>query len=206
MKYGLIITCVLLSNPAMLVCRELTGTVYSEHSGPSGRGTGFVKLSTNVGIVSIRYQKPIQGDLKSQACYELGAIWTVDTKRLDGEDELVRVRCDGRLDTHVHSAWLAVLRYLQNVAESDGQKIGFDRNRRGPVTVNIDDVRADISGYLNFPGNGMCLEVKNRTDTKRIVITSSAECYFTPDLDFTVELVGSSEWHVTGVRAVPPRH
>ena len=46
----------------------------------------------------------------------------------------------------------------------------------------------------------------NRINTKRTVITSSADCYFTPDLDFTVDLVDSSQWRVTSVRALPPRY
>jgi hypothetical protein len=123
----------------------------------------------------------------------------------DGEEELVRVRCNGSLDGEIHSAWLAVLSYLQNVAESAGQKVGFEPNRRGPVIVNMGNVRVDISGYLNFPGNGMCLEMKNRIDPKGILITSSADCYFTPDLDFTVDLQDSSQWRVTSVRAAPSR-
>ena len=52
-KLGLIFACILIMNPSTLLCRELTGTVYADHSGRSGNGTGEVQLSTKTGLVPI---------------------------------------------------------------------------------------------------------------------------------------------------------
>lgn len=183
---GLILACILIINPSTLLCRELTGTVFSDHSGPSAKGTGVVQLSTRVGLVSIQYQKPIEQDFADKRCSEVGAIWTVQTRPLLGVDELVRAHCVGNVETEVHSAWMAVRNFIKTVATAAGQELGYQPNRRGPVNVKMGEVQTDLAGYLNFGSTGMCLEMKQRVDAKTIIIASSADCFFFPELDFRV--------------------
>jgi hypothetical protein len=200
---GLIVTCIMIMSPSTLQSRELTGIVYSHHCGPSGTGTCEVQLSTKTGLVHFAYQKPIKLDSSDDRCWEVGAIWTVETERRTGE--LVRVHCVGKLDTDVHSAWMAVRNYIKAVAKAAGEELGYQPNRRGPVNAKMGEVEIDLSGYLNFGSTGMCLEMKQHIDNNTILIESSADCYFIPDIDFRVEQIRPTAWEVTSVKAVPPR-
>ncbi len=187
--------------PSALSGRELTGAVYWDHSGLSGRGVGDVALSTSNGSVVIHYQKgEVTTKFSDGTCAELGAIWTAQTKRSpSGTDELISVKCDGRLDATVHGAWLAVRDFLRVAAENAGYKVGYDPNRRGPIRLRLGQVENDISGYLNFGSTGMCLEMKKQVDQRTVLIHASEDCYFWPLLDFTVERDASSVWRVTEV-------
>jgi hypothetical protein len=196
--------CCLLGIGSTILGRDLSGTVYSDHSGPSGNGTGIVTLATSTGLISIHYQKPIHQDFLGDNCRHLGALWTVRTapwtarpeqKSLEME-ELVRARCNGRVDVPVHSAWLATLNYIKEAAHHAGHELGFRPNRFGPINVNMDGINVDVSGYLNFPGNGMCLEVKERVSKATVVIESSADCAFQPDIEFTAKQTGPNTWAV----------
>jgi len=58
----LVVLCALTVNPATLLCRQLEGTLYSDHSGPSGHGVGTLELSTQNSLIPVHYQKPIRND------------------------------------------------------------------------------------------------------------------------------------------------
>ncbi len=203
LKWPSLLLFTLMVTSSALSGRELTGSVFWDHSGPSGQGVGQVALSTRNGSIVIHYQKPVKTMFSDETCEELGAIWTVQTKQSPrATEELVSAKCDGGLDATVHGAWLAVREFLRVAAESAGYKIGFDPNRRGPVRLRLGQVENDISGYLNFGFSGMCLEMKKQVDQRTVLIHGSAECYFMPLLDFTVERDASSEWRVTSVAEV----
>jgi len=102
---------------------------------------------------------------------------------------------------------MAVRKYIRSVANAAGQELGYQPNRRGPVNVKMGEVKVDLSGYLNlnFGSAGMCLEMKQRINSSTIVIESSLDCYFIPNLDFRVEQIRPSTWEVSSVKPVPPR-
>ena len=74
-----------------------------------------------------------------------------------------------------------------------------------PIKVQMNGFTVDISGYLNFGETGMCLEVNNRIDNHTIIIRSSADCYFFPDLDFKMREVSPNVWHVANIATVNPK-
>src|SRR5665213_1608875 len=122
-----------------LLGRDLSGTVYSDHSGPSGAGTGIVELATRTGLISIHYQKPFPGDFSADTCSHLGAIWTVRTEK-NSLEELVGAHCNGRVDVPVHSAWMATLDYVKAAVHRAGFELGFQPNkpRSSRQIVNMD--------------------------------------------------------------------
>ena len=123
------------------------------------------------------------------------------TRGLDHEQELIRAQCNGTVDQAVHSAWQTVLEYIRTTVGAAGHQLGFQAGRRGPIFVTMNGIRVDVSGYLDFPGIGMCLEVKERVSSEIVVITGAADCYFYPDIDFRIERIAPSVWKVTSVRA-----
>lgn len=197
----LIVSFVLIASPSTLLCRQLEGVVYSDHSGPSGHGTGMLELATQIGLVPVHYQKPFRNDFaKIGQCWEVGAIWTVWTSGGPrGGDELVKAHCMGRLDEPIHSAWLATRAYIEAAARQAGYPPGFQIGRRGPLEVEMNGLKVDAYGYLSFGMSGMCLEMKRRLNPKTIIIASSADCYFWPELDFTAEQIDSTNWRVKTV-------
>jgi hypothetical protein len=199
----ILIAAYLLLGAALLFGEELTGVVYSDHSGPSGNGVGEVQLATKAGLVSLGYQKPVKQSFSNGNCRDLGAIWTVRTDSSGGA--LISARCNGTLDRTVHSAWMAVRGYIKSLANAAGETVGYRQGRRGPIKVQMNGFTVDISGYLNFGETGMCLEVNKRIDNHTIIIRSSADCYFFPDLDFKVWEVSPNVWHVADVATVDPK-
>ena len=201
MKPTVWFACCLLIISSPLLGRDLTGTVYSDHSGPSGAGTGEVRLATSSGLISIHYQKPFPGHFSGNTCLHLGAIWTVQTEK-NSLEELVGAQCNGRVDVAVHSAWMATLAYVKDAVHRAGYELGFqpDRPRRPRQIVNMDGIDIDVSGYLDFPGNGMCFEVKERISKATVIIESSPDCYFYPRVEFTNKQTGPNSWAVTRVK------
>jgi hypothetical protein len=200
---AILITAYLFLGGALLVADELKGVVYADHSGPTGHSVGEIQLSTKTGLVSLGYQKPVKTEFSNRNCGDVGAIWTVRTDALGGE--LIRARCNGTLDRTVHSAWLAVRAYIEALADAAGETVGYRQDRRGPIQVQMNGLAVDIAGYLNFGGTGMCLEVDKRMDDQTVIIRSSADCYFFPDLDFKVREVSADIWHVVDITAVDPK-
>jgi hypothetical protein len=195
--------CLVLSSAG--IARQLTGTVYSDHSGPSANGTGEVILATSLGLVRIHYQKPVKGTFTNDKCWQLGAIWTVQTEEGRDAEELTRVKCGGAVDASVNAAWIAVREYIQTAARGARQEFGFQVDRRGPIIVTMGGVDVDVWGYLSFSGSGMCLEMKQRVSNSAVVIASSADCYFHPEIDFKVERRAASTWQVSNVKSVGAR-
>ena len=185
---------VVFSTPS--ISRELTGVVYSDHSGPSAHGVGHLSLATKGGLAEIDYAKPIEGRFSTMTCWELGAIWTVWTGQTDAGEELIRAQCNGAVDEAVHSAWNAAHDYIDTTARAAGHETGFQPNRRGPIFVTLKEVKVELSGYLQFPGRGMCLEVKERVNRSTVIIATSADCYFYPGVNFVVERISPSAWSV----------
>ena len=190
----------LLGISSTLFGRDLSGIVYSDHSGFSASGTGIVKLATSTGLISIHYQKPFPGNFSDDTCGHLGAIWTVRTEK-NSLEELVGARCN---DPPVHSAWMATLDYVKDAVHRSGYELGFklDRPSRPHQIVNMDGLDIEVSGYLDFPGNGMCFEVKERVSKTTVIIESSPDCYFYPPVEFTNKQTGPNSWAVTGVKAL----
>jgi len=104
----------------------------------------------------------------------------------------------------VHAAWLATKDHIEAAAREVGYTPGFQIGRRGPLEVDMDGLKVDLFGYLSFGVSGMCLEMKKRVDSKTIIIASSADCYFWPDLDFTVEQIDPTIWRVRTIKPVGP--
>jgi hypothetical protein len=203
MKSSVWFACYLLGIASTLFGRDLTGTVYSDHSGPSGASTGEVELSTSTGLISIHYRKPFPRDFSSDTCLHLGAVWTVRMKQ-NSLEEIAEARCKGQVDLPVHSAWMATLDYVKEVAQRAGYEIGFrlDRPRRPNQIVNMYGLDVEVSGYLDFPQNGMCFEVKERVSKTSVIIQSSADCFFYPAVEFTNKQTGPNTWAVTSVKAL----
>jgi hypothetical protein len=99
---------------------------------------------------------------------------------------------------------MATLEYVKDAVHRAGYELGFqpDRPRRPRQVVNMDGIDIDVSGYLDFPGNGMCFEVKELVSRANVVIESSPDCYFHPAVDFTNKQTGPNSWAVTGVKAL----
>lgn len=118
---------------------------------------------------------------------------------------MISARCNGKLDRTVHSAWMAVRAYIEAKAKAIGESVGYRQNRRGPINVQMNGMQIDISGYLDFGATGMCLEVNKRIDDHTVIIRSSADCYFIPELDFKVQEMSASMWRVAEISAVDPK-
>ncbi len=185
--------------------RELTGVVYWDHGGPTGHATGMLGIATRTGIVPIHYQKPYKARFASSSCTDVGAIWTVRMQPIDGGgEELESASCAGSVDVPIHSAWLAVKSYITSTAEAAGYKLGFQLGRRGPLPARMNGINVDLFGYLSFGLSGMCLEMSKQVNRETIVIRSSSDCYFDPDLEFRVIEVQTNVWRVDSVKAIDP--
>jgi hypothetical protein len=93
---------------------QIKGTVYGDSSGPSGTGTGEVRIATQQCILDLSYQKPFPRNFLGAACDDIGAYWAVEGRITHpGIGELNSARCDGKYDFTIRSAWLVAREFLR---------------------------------------------------------------------------------------------
>src|SRR2546426_6259759 len=100
---------------------DLTGVLYGDDGGgPSGAGTGEVRLGVNGRVYTLHYQKPYRHRFSGANCTEVGSIWKVQAKITeDLEGDLIAVECRGTHDGAVYSAVLLIQRYLKLIESQD---------------------------------------------------------------------------------------
>lgn len=68
----------------------------------------------------------------------------------------------------------------------------------------MNGINVDVFGYLSFGLSGMCLEMSKRVNRDTIVIRSTADCHFSPHLEFRVVQVKRDVWKVDSVEVIDP--
>jgi hypothetical protein len=199
----------LLSAPilvTLLQCAEWKGVIYANQSGPSGKGTGAIRLATMNGIVSLRYQKPFPSKLTSPLCDDIGAVWTVTAVQLEAHESVLRsAHCRGQVESSVHSAWLVTRRFLQLLA-ADSDPLARRRKAAAIMRHEIsndsfDWAALDFSQYASYGGDGKCLEVKTAKHDL-VEIETGASCFVKPALTFrVVRDRPTNEWKIDAVTA-----
>ena len=188
--------------PGVLSARELTGVLYSEHSGPSATGTGEARIATADGmVVSLFFQKPVKKVFSKAVCNDLGAVWRVTTEVLPERGEtLVAATCTGQINVAVHSAWLGVKRFLEVLAQGEAQ--GSERLSAGERSAasHINWTTIDLSGYSRYGQNGKCLEVDRQVGRDIVNIRTSLDCLIDTAFEFRVGLVSGDAWQVLSVK------
>jgi hypothetical protein len=168
---------------AQVKATQLTGVVYSESSGPSGTGTGQLKLAVGDRIYRLDFQKPVREHFANATCREIGAIRTV-TLMLDdkGGGSVLRWSCDGRVDSSIHPAWLTLSRYLKLLALRSYLPAYNLLSRRLKAEIEFSDFmarqqRLGFQGYLQYGGHGRCLIVESQRAAKSVNFVVSADCH-----------------------------
>jgi hypothetical protein len=177
-------TCLCATLLAVLLTKglaaTLVGTVYSNENGPSGRGTGQLRLWVRDRIVELRYKKPLPGRFDGPTCYEPGAMWTVEVKQSGDLTEIVKAACVGKLDETVHDAWLTAKSFLSRLHKALPQALEMisDEWRKGP---DFDSIRQDLltlrlDEYEKFGSDGRCLSVVFKNE-RSVNIRAGDDCY-----------------------------
>ncbi len=193
-----------------LKATHLTGIVYAERSGPSGRGTGELKLAVGNRIYRLYFQKPVREHFANATCKEIGAIRTVTAMlNSNGGGSILRWSCDGRVDGTVHSASLTLSRYLKLLADHSYLPAYSLLSRRLKEEIQFSDFIArqqklGFQAYLQFGGEGRCLIVHSYRTAKSVDLTVGADCYLEcegepcADLTFRVSFDRSTmRWKIT---------
>ncbi len=95
-------------------CAEtISGIVYSNHHGVSSDASGMLRLAVNGSVLSVYYGLPVLPRAAPQICYDIGAIWSLET-RIELKDRVMvgHARCSGEVDATVHNAWLLSRQYI----------------------------------------------------------------------------------------------
>jgi hypothetical protein len=177
-----------------LMARELTGILYANHSGPSGSGTGEIRIKTQNKMVMLAYQKPLAGRF-ARSCWEPGSIWTVLTRRTEDRDEVVdEVSCPGKIDITLHEAWTLVRDFMNSVT---GESHLEFKSPRGA----FDSRDLDWSGYRNFGGDGLCLEIMGYVghEDENLVIRAPIDCALGKIVDFALHKTQRSGWRINSI-------
>lgn len=170
---------------ASLACgAELRGVLYSDESGPSGHGTGRVRLFSNGAVAELAYQKPFLKDFADKACAEPGAIWdvTVDLAP-DAGREIVRASCQGRTEPAVHDAWTLAAHVLQLIGTSAALPETIFAHSLSD-TARLRSIRAalgrvDVEDYVQFGRGGLCLRIISASEGGSVIVSAGKDCYLT---------------------------
>ena len=160
----------------------LVGTVYANQSGPSGAGTGSLRLATKLSVFELYFQKPIPGRRPDPICRDLGAYWEVTAKIIrPGQGNLIDATCQGKVDEEIHSAWLRVIELLNLASAGSFSKTDGLRNEEwrslGYSNRNLKLQDLDLSSYMPERNAGDCLEVYEKFSASRVIIQISENCH-----------------------------
>jgi hypothetical protein len=162
------------------------GILYSDESGPSGKGAGEIRLYVNLKVFEIHYRKPFSNEFAGPICYEPGAIWTVNTRSdADSNLEIVSATCAGQVDHTVHDAWLLVKSFLSELPLNAGKAVEmlskkwqrseeFHATQGMIATLRLDD-------YATFGRGGRCLAVISVTREGSVSVSAGDNCYLHSD-------------------------
>lgn len=175
-------TVMLVGTPAISICAQITGTVYGQSEGPSGRGMAEVRLATDQCIFELSYVKTLRGAFKNEHCKDPGAVWSVQAKITHpGMGVLERVSCNGRVDEPIHSAWLATTRFLELVATHSYSQANTTRSSNAINSRLAGDIGKledlDLEEYKSFGLEGRCVTVKLKEDDSTVVLQAGNGCF-----------------------------
>lgn len=159
---------------------HFTGVLYSNHGGPSGKGSGEIRLRTGSRVYEIWYQKPIEAEFAGSVCYEMGAIWDVVVRAELGRRVLQKAKCDGKVDRAIHSAWMTVRLYLDcrmgNPGASCAEYFSSHRRRSKSLVKQLSQLAdMDLAEYRKFGGRGLCLAVGEAAG-RSVAISAGIDC------------------------------
>ncbi len=177
---GIVLWCFLF--PAICASSTLTGVRYSDHSGDSGTGTGEIQLAVRGRVYQLFYQKPYPQKFSNPACDDIGAIWSVEARLGHGhKGTLLSATCSGKVDPRTHGPWLVVRAYLQQMAAGSfdsSLKLLSERWRSLPSFQSFSNQVEEIefSGYRDFGGVGLCLDVTDVSSSGDTRISAGIDC------------------------------
>jgi hypothetical protein len=174
--------CALLAAAGISQATELTGVLFSDQGGPSGRGTGRVRLFSAGSVREIQYQKPYVQDFSDSNCNEPGAIWGVTVVRApDGRQQLQRARCEGKVDASVHNAWLLVVRVLGLLGSGTPlpEELFAPSLRGTPRLRSIEATLRSVSAedYGLFGRAGLCLRIASASGPNGVIVSAADDCF-----------------------------
>lgn len=195
--------------------RILTGTVMSDHRGPSGHAAGVIQLGFGARVHTLYYNEPLARHFSSDLCYDIGAIWSVRYyMSAHSVPDLWSVSCTGAVTEAVHGPWLVVREYLGSTSRlsPSAAKLlsqGWRESYRGREYLKL--ARSlDLSDYQSFGKKGTCIDVVRIQETDRAVLRAGGDCYLTLSGDhvslvFTVAKNGSAgSWEIEGIEIEHP--
>jgi hypothetical protein len=173
----------------------LTGVVYANQSGPSGRGTGDVLIKSGTQVYKLRYQKPIRGQLTTPECLRPGAVWRVRAV-LESTDsgKLLEALCTGKVDAAVASAISVVGEFLDLSSHANFRAAQMLIVDEKPVSDFL-PIGIEFSNYRRLAPHGgeSCLEVDPSQTGSTVNVIAGPDCYLRArgkplDLQFMVKV------------------
>ena len=167
---------ILLLALGLLTCSadSLTGTLYSDHRGPSANASVTVELASRGKIYQIYSGARMLSQFKQEECSHIGAIWTVQYRR-DPDASLVMTRadCTGKVDPLIHGAWLLVRDYLRARTQTAEPLTTQPQSSKPQSVAVIQGI--DFSGYLLSGRDGRCVDAV-RVAGGRVDLQTTADC------------------------------
>jgi hypothetical protein len=186
----------------------LTGTVLLDDSGEGPQSVGTIRLATASGIFDLDYAEPLERHFVNEACWDIGAIWSVEVELVDSEREITKATCAGQVNEAVHGAWLVVRAYMQAIGDGK-MPLATLFSSRWRTSRSYQDYLSNVKGLdgstLRFHGRpGRCLEV-TKIEPDRIQFRSD-NCFIRiaeKHIAFTIDVVSNVRnfrWEIDGIQ------
>jgi hypothetical protein len=173
----------------------ITGTILSNHSGPTADASGMIKIAVANQVRSLYYDQSLRRHFGTDSCLDIGAIWTVEYRSLpDSSLYADRAICDGKVDEATHEAWLVVRGYLAgtDARPSDWPKLFSSRwiSSHDGQEYEHQTVGLDLGDYHRFGSSGTCVDV-TEARSGAVHLEAGGDCHLVlsgkpVDLVFTV--------------------
>ncbi len=188
-----------------------TGVLYGENGGQGRNPVRGIELAVGNSIYRLEYApRFFQPHFRNKACWEIGAIWSVNVTYLQDLGELIDATCKGRMDEWVHEPVRLVKKYLDDLAKDPGtsflQLTASSRWKNSPEFEQYQRQVKDLVLQSNLgSGPAGCLEVvkvvrSSRTEVQASGCSIELRDKFT-DLHFSVvQNAVTKRWEIDEIR------
>jgi len=205
------LACMLLGT-GLCHTEQLKGVLYFDELGNGRYPSGTTKLAVGTTIYALEYGDPRQRHFQTEACYHLGAVWSVTVDTVDGSPYIRRASCSGEVDDDVHGPWLLVRNYLAGLPRSvSAGRFVSDRWRSSSEYRQFSDQLGSGELRIRFrPAAGTrCIDILSVERVKRTTLTATCSVELAGKEAYLVfDVVRSSRrrnWEIDEIKIVDPQ-
>jgi len=174
-------TLLICANNQLCLAKWVKGVLWGENGGEGANPVRTIELAVGNDVYALEYApRFFKPHFRTQTCWEVGAIWTVQVTKLEDLGELIKAACTGQMDAWAHEPAILIKKYLNDLAKGSATALVDVSSVRWKSSSEFENYRTqskhlDLSFYRTHGRAGGCLEIIKIERPLRTEVRS-AEC------------------------------